>query len=356
MSDPDDSAEKSHEATPEKLKQARRDGQIARSNDLTTAGSYLGFWLVSSTFGAGAVLSIGADLQGALQNAADTGVSLSTQRVATILPSLVSAIAPWMLVPAVIAILTLVAQQALIITPKNLKPKMSRISPLSNAKQKFGRSGLFEFFKSAAKLILYSIVLGVFLAHNTDAILGSIHLSPHQSAAQMMRLTGRLLGIVVMVALGLGIVDLIWQRAEHQKRNRMSRKELLDETKNSEGDPEMKHKRRSKGQEIALNQMLADVPKADVVVVNPTHYAVALAWDRSSGGAPLCVAKGLDDTAAAIRKVAQEHGVPIQSDPPTARALHATFEIGEEITPEFFAPVAAAIRFADDMRKKARAR
>jgi flagellar biosynthetic protein FlhB len=100
--------------------------------------------------------------------------------------------------------------------------------------------------------------------------------------------------------------------------------------------------------------MMADVPKADVVIVNPTHYAVALQWSREKGSAPKCVAKGVDEVAAAIRRVANEHAVPIHSDPPTARALHATIEIGEEIMEEHYAPVAAAIRFAEAMRQRAK--
>ena len=134
----------------------------------------------------------------------------------------------------------------------------------------------------------------------------------------------------------------------------MSRKEMTDEAKEQEGDPHVKQQRRQKGYEIAMNQMLADVPDADVVVVNPTHYAVALKWDRLQGGAPICVAKGVDDIAARIRETANENNVPIHRDPPTARALYATVDIGEQILPEHYRAVAASIRFAEKMRAKMR--
>ena len=134
----------------------------------------------------------------------------------------------------------------------------------------------------------------------------------------------------------------------------MSHKELRDEYKESEGDPAMKQQRRQRAQDIAMNQMMGDVPSADVVVVNPTHYAVALKWKRGSGEVPVCVAKGVDEVAARIREKAREAGVPIHSDPPTARALHATIEIGQQISQEHYRPVAAAIRFADAMRKRAK--
>ena len=134
----------------------------------------------------------------------------------------------------------------------------------------------------------------------------------------------------------------------------MSRKELTDESKESEGDPHIKQQRRQRGYQIATNQMLAEVPKADVIIVNPTHYAVALKWDKTSGGAPVCVAKGVDEIATQIRKLAAEAGVPIHSDPPTARALHATIAIGAEIQSDHYRAVAAAIRFAEAMRVKAK--
>ena len=128
---------------------------------------------------------------------------------------------------------------------------------------------------------------------------------------------------------------------------------MMDELKQSEGDPLMKQQRRQRGQEIAMNRMLADVPKADVVIVNPTHFAVALQWDKTRA-APLCLAKGVDETAARIRELAQEYAVPLHSDPPTARALYAEVNIGEEIRPEHYRAVAAAIRFAENIRNKAR--
>lgn len=157
-----------------------------------------------------------------------------------------------------------------------------------------------------------------------------------------------------LVAITIGILDIVWQRLNHIRKNRMSRQELIDEMKDAEGDPVTKQQRRARGISLAMNQMLADVPKADVVIVNPTHYAVALKWDASSRRAPVCVAKGTDEIAARIREIAAEHAVPIQRDPPTARALYAGVQIGDEIPRDHYRAVAAAIRFAEGLRKKAR--
>ena len=134
----------------------------------------------------------------------------------------------------------------------------------------------------------------------------------------------------------------------------MSLRDIRQEHKEDEGDPHLKAARRQKAVDLALGSMLADVEKADVVIVNPTHYAVALEWKRGSGRAPVCLAKGVDEVAARIRERARAHKVPIWSDPPCARALHATVKIGDEIPHAQFGPVAAAIRFAEAMRQKAR--
>ena len=348
-----DSDDKQFEPTQKKLDDARRKGDIPRSTDLITAASYGGLLLVTISMGGEAALKLADGLAGVLARAndlSDVGLPAAGTLFATIGQPLV----PWFAGPALLALLAILGQRGLVFAPSKLEPKLSRISPLSNAKQKFGRAGLFEFFKSFLKLLIYSIVLGVYLAAQMPRLMQTIGLEPAMVVAELGRLTVGLLTIVLAVALALGVMDAVFQQAEHTRKNRMSRKELMDEVKHSEGDPQIKQQRRQRAVEIAMNQMLADVPEADVVIVNPTHYAVALKWDRGTPGAPVCVAKGIDEIAAKIREVASENAVPIHSDPPTARALHASVDIGDEIPPDHYVPVAAAIRFAETVRKKVR--
>jgi flagellar biosynthetic protein FlhB len=274
--------------------------------------------------------------------------------VGGLLAALAGALAPFFLVPALAALAALFAQQALVFAPEKLQPRLSRISPLATAKQKFGRAGLFEFAKSTVKLLIIGTILWVFLMGRLPRILGTMHLDPGMIAVEMMWLLLEFLALVVLVLALIGAADFLWQRHEHHRKNRMSHKELRDELRQSEGDPYMKRARRERGQEIAMNRMMADVPRADVVIVNPSHFAVALRWDRKTGGAPVCVAKGVDEVALRIRSTAAEAGVPIRRDPPAARALYATVEIGEQILPEHYRAVAAAIRFAEKMRLRAR--
>lgn len=359
MSEDTAPGDKPYDPTPARLEEARRKGEIVRSNDLNTAMTYGGFLLVLVLFGATLGQQIGTTLAVLLDQAPDLsrlmlgnggqaasgGILLAVGVPAGII----------LIVPGALLILSLFAQRAILFTPANLNPKLSRISPLSNARNKFGRNGLFEFAKAGAKLSLYGLLLAWMLWSRRDRILATPHSSGGQIIGELGRLTLEFLTAVVMMAALLAVVDYFWQIGAHHRKHRMDRQELVDETKKSEGDPHMKQQRRERGIDIALNKMLADVPKADVVVVNPTHYAVALTWKRDRGEVPVCVAKGVDHAAARIREVAAEAGVPVYSDPPTARALHATVEIGQGIAPDHYRAVAAAIRFADRMRRIARA-
>jgi flagellar biosynthetic protein FlhB len=263
---------------------------------------------------------------------------------------------PFFVVPGVLAIGALVATRSFVFATEKLKPKLNKISPIAQAKNKFGRSGLFEFAKSTVKLSIYGVILGIYLATRIEDIVATMALSPAMAMAELLRMAIAFLFLVLAVTLTIGGVDFLWQRAEHMRKHRMSHKEMRDEHKQMEGDPHMKQERRQRAIDIAMNKMLADVPDADVVVVNPTHYAVALKWDRKRGTAPKCVAKGVDEVAAKIREIAAENGVALHSDPPTARAIHASVEVGDEIRPEHYRAVAAAIRFAEALRKKARRR
>jgi flagellar biosynthetic protein FlhB len=359
MSGEEDDADKQHEATQQKLDQARKDGDIPSSVDLQTAAATAGFLLALYSFGSWAIQETGTAGMMLLEQS-DRLSGLITAGSGGVVGGLILALAAppigLLLVSPLLVLALLLASRAIVFAPKKLVPKLSRISPIAMAKHKFGVAGLVEFAKSSTKLILVSVVLYVLLGNRIDDILASLYLSPAMSAALMSRLVLEFLFILLLIQLAIGGADFLWQIHHHRQKLRMSRKEMMDGFKESEGDPHLKSARRQRAQEVATNRMLSDVASADVVVVNPTHYAVALKWDRKTGGAPLCVAKGLDEVARKIRERAAENGVPIHSDPPTARAIHATVEIGQEIRVEHYRAIAAAIRFADAMRRKAKKR
>lgn len=355
----EEAAAKEHEPTPQKLEEARRRGEVPRSADLATAAGYGGLLLALAAFGpataerlgtAGMVLLGQADRLAPLMEAGAAPVA------GGLVLALAAGLAPLLLLPAAGALIAWIAQRAVIVTPANLRPRLSRISPIAAAKAKFGRKGLVGFAKNFVKLVVVGAVLWAYLSARLPEIAGLAALDPRVAAARTMAVLTGFLALALAVAAVLGALDLLWQRAEHRRQNRMTRQELLDELKQSEGDPHLRGERRRRGREIAANRMMAEVPKATVVIVNPTHYAVALRWRRGDARAPVCVAKGVDAVAARIREAAAAAGVPLHRDPATARALHATVDVGEEIRPEQFMAVAAAIRFAEAMRARARAR
>ncbi|PVH30293.1 EscU/YscU/HrcU family type III secretion system export apparatus switch protein [Pararhodobacter oceanensis] len=359
MSGQDDDTERPYEATPRKLDEARKRGEIPKTSDLTAAAAAVGLLALTLLPGGWTPVKLGEIGQGLLARADMVGPALlggGTSTGGTILAQIGLAMAPIALLPGALALILLFALRGLVFAPQKLEPKLSRISPLSNAKNKFGPTGLMEFAKSTVKLIIYGMILWAFLAARMPELLAAQAQSSGPVAALLLRMMAEFLAIVVLVMIVIGTLDHFWQVYDHNRRQRMSHQELREDHKQAEGDPHMKQQRRARAQEIATNKMLTDVPQAAVVIVNPTHYAVALKWAPGSAQAPVCVAKGADEIAARIREVAQEATVPIHSDPPTARALFATTEIGAEISPDHYQAVAAAIRFAEAMRQRARKR
>ncbi len=358
MAEGDEDTEKSHEPTQHKLREARKKGDIARSVDVTTAAAYGGFLLAAIAIGAPSIQTVSTSLMVLVDQSSELAPLMFGGQSTSVVGGLLGAVAVgtfgWFLIPAALAILAVLAQRGFVFAPSKLSPKASRINPIKNAQNKFGPSGLFEFGKSFVKLLFYSVLLGVFLTYRMSDMAGAIHSNPKIVGALMASMIIDFMFVVLLIALGIGAVDYLWQHYDHLRKNRMSHKEVRDEFKQQEGDPYLKQERRQRGAQIASEQMMADVPTADVVIVNPTHYAVALKWSKAPGSAPVCVAKGVDHIAHAIRELAMENGVPVRRDPPAARAIHAGTKIGEEIDPAQYRPVAAAIRFAEAMRRKAR--
>ncbi|MEO1423849.1 MAG: flagellar type III secretion system protein FlhB [Pseudomonadota bacterium] len=362
MADQDDPSggEKTQEPSSHKLAEARRKGDVTRSTDLAGAAAYASLLVASAAMGTAIVTSAGGTLARVFDHAdrlsgpltGPGGPGLSGALVVEVLQPL----SGLLLAPLAGASLCLIAQRAFAPSAEKLLPKLSRIDPISNAKQKFGLSGMVEFLKTASKMGLVGALVVVLLLSQSDRIIGASQADPATVVRLMGGLFIQLLALVTGIAVIIGLLDYAWQSFDHRRKLRMSHQELKDEAKTTEGDPQMKAQRRARAEEIATNRMMADVPTADVVIVNPTHYAVALRWSRKRGTAPVCVAKGVDEVALRIRTLAEQHGIPIRQDAPTARSLHAATRVGAEIEEEHYRAVAAAIRFADRMRRLARER
>lgn len=352
--------EKIHDPTPEKRQDARKQGDIARSADMATAAVYLAMaalvsWPAGQLLGHSAAAMRGfLDHSGWLASRFDD--RLAAADLAGPIRAVTLPLLPFLLAPFLAALAAFMAQRAIVFVPSRLAPKLNRISLFHGFSNRFGRSGLFEFTKSLTKLAVIALVAGTVLSRHAEAIIGMAAAGPRTVFLTMCGISVELTIWIGLVAAMIAFIDYGWQRFEHTRRLRMSMQELRDELRESEGDPHVKGQRRRRAIEIATSRMLLDVPMADVVIVNPTHFAVALKWSRLQASAPVCVAKGTDEMAARIRAAAIGAGVPVRSDPPTARSIHDLVAVGQEIRPEHFKAVAAAIQFSERMRRAARER
>lgn len=348
--------DKPHDPSQKRLDDARRRGEIPRSQDVLTASCYAGFLVAGYVFPE--TLPAAADAATSMLAQADRWapqvLSSAAHGVSPVASSMILPLAPFFLLPALVVLVVLFAQRGIVFAPEKLAFKATRIDPLAALRQKFGPDGLMDFARSVVKIGLTGMLLFWFLGRHAPDLFNAVMLTPGGGVGVMLRLVMQFMTLVFLISLVLGAVDHLWQVLRHRARNRMSRQEMVEEHKEAEGDPHFKQHRRQRGQEIAMNRMLRDVETADVVVVNPTHYAVALKWNRARRQAPVCVAKGVDEAAAAIRARAAEHGVPVHRDAPTARAIFATVRLGEPIRPDHYRAVAAAIRFAEAMRRRAK--
>ena len=355
MSGEDNGQEKNFEASQSKLDEARKQGDVAQSPEVGSLMVYCGFALGLLVFGGMIAQSFLKDLSALLTYPEAMGnAALHSDTGRALVIDLALAGAPLILCLTFAVCAGLAIQRSVTFAPKRIEPKLSKISPLSNAKQKYGRDGMAEFAKRAVKLGIVTVTAIFYLIRLIGEVAYEIGRPEAYLFPKLVQETFLLLSCIIIASVIIAAVDLPFVQWSHKFKQRMTREEMKDEHKKSEGDPMMKSQRRARAREIANSTMLADVKTSSVVIVNPTHYAVALAWDRDAGSAPICVAKGVDHLAFAIREAAKAAGVVIHSDPPTARAVHATVEIGEAIRPEHYAAVASAIHLAQVLSKKGR--
>ncbi len=352
----DSSQEKSFDATETKIRKSREKGDTPQSTEANTLLLYLGVFIaifLAGGYGATKIFTSMTSLL-AYPDRISSSLLLSGDGSALfdVMRGIGAGLFPLFLLPFCVLIMSLIVQQAVVFAPTKLKPKLSKISPISNAKQKYGGNGMVEFGKRFAKLIFITVIAGIFFAGTFFTLPSLASLPAIMIMIEIRSVTMTLLLYMIGAMAVLTLIDLPYVRFAHLKKLRMTLQEIRDENKDSEGDPHMKSARRARAQAISQSTMMRDVATADVIIVNPTHYAVALKWARTPGSAPICVAKGTDDVALQIRQRAKLHAVPIHSDPPCARSLHALVEIGETIKAEHFSAVAAAIHFADQLKPK----
>lgn len=350
----DDDSEKTEEPTGKKLQDAINKGNFPSSQEFKT---WFLFLFATAAVAGGApwlAREISEVLQGYMQRLHE----ISTDTSGTLQPmvTLVWDIFWIMIIPFMVflvgGIVGNVVQQPFVFVTDKIKPDLKKVDPISGFKKKFGVQVLVEFAKNLAKLIVVSTLVFLIIwpeREKLDTIMMFdvfyILVEMHEMAIAMF------VGILIFMTV-IAAADFTWTRHKHHESMKMTKQEVKDERKQTDGDPLVKGKIRALRMERSRQRMMANVPNADVVVTNPTHYAVALEYKHGQNDVPVLLAKGVDAVAFKIREVAEENGIPIIENPPVARALYAAVEIDEEIPPEHYKTVAEIIGYIMRLGKR----
>jgi flagellar biosynthetic protein FlhB len=354
MAEEQDDTEKTEDPTQKRLEEALKRGDVVNSQEVNTWFVIAGATLVLTTFSGGAGGSVTAMMRGLIANSFQLRVDgpALLALFEKIGLELLAALAVPFLLLMLAAIAGNMIQHRLVWSFESLTPKLSKISPAAGLKRLFSKQALANFAKGIVKLVLVGTVLTALMWPERGKLMA---LSRSDIAAVLplaMKLALKLMGAVVAMLAVVAAADYLFQYRQWFEKQKMSLRELKDEFKQSEGDPAIKGKMRQVRQARMRKRMMANVPKAAVVITNPTHYAVALQYERGMD-APICVAKGVDAVALKIREVACENDIPIVENPPLARTLHASVEVDQAIPPEHYKAVAEVIGYVLKLRRRA---
>jgi len=346
--------QKTEDPTQKRLDEAHEKGQVAVSRELNHWFMFGGGLIAVFVFGPQLVrdVSRAAAILIERPHAITVDVAGLTNLFTDLTLQIATALAPMLAVLVVAAVAGSLLQAGLLLAPDQIIPKLERISPAAGFKRLFSARAVIELLKGIAKLIVVGAVGWFAIAPYMTSIEHFVLLTPEDTANETRNIVLVLMGAVMAAMTVIAGADVLYQRFSHHRSLRMSREELREEFKQSEGDPHIKGRLKQIRAERARRRMMADVPKADVVITNPTHFAVALKYEQGTMSAPRVVAKGADVIAAKIREVAQANEVPIVENPPLARALYAGVDLDEEIPAEHYRAVAEVIGYV--MRLKGR--
>lgn len=346
MVDKPDKESKTEQPTPKKIRDALEEGNVPHSREANTLASLAGVVVLAAFFAGDGTASMTAALQSfiddpggwRLENAADASRIFEYVAVAA-----TGLLAPVALILVAFGLGASFLQNAPRLVPKRIAPDVSRLSIFKGFQRIFGAQGRVEFLKATLKLTGVAIGGTLLLMSMRDDVLRTMMSDPRSLPAVLLSTGLWLFGLAVLAMAVLGAADLVWSRYFWHSELRMTRQEVKDEMKQSEGDPIVRSRMRSLARDRSRRRMIAAVPKATLVIANPTHYAVALRYVREEGPAPLVVAKGADLIALKIREIAEANNIPVIEDKPLARALYDSVEVDQLIPPDFYKAVAEII-------------
>lgn len=346
--------ERTEQATPRRRQEARRRGQVARSVELSSVAVFLAVVMVLKAVSEGALQGAMESIRFALTNLSHTEFSpaLALSFTSGCLGHAAKAFLPVIGVAMVVGVAVNLLQVGVMFTAEPLAPNWARLNPVAGFMRLFSRRAFVESVKTLLKVLLIGWL--AFSAVRADAamLLRTSEIDPLMVLMLVGQLLYKMAWRVGLAMLVLALLDYGFQRWEYEKSLRMTKEEVKQELKQTEGDPQVKSRIRARQQAIARRRMMQAVPKADVVVTNPTHYAVALQYDSQKMAAPTVVAKGMNLIALRIRELAQQHSVPIVENPPLAQSLYRTVDIGEQIPPELYQAVAEVLAYVYRLRRR----
>jgi len=350
----DDAADKTEEPTAKRQEEARAEGRIPQSVEITSAAVLLAALLATSRSGEGAVAALRESMRRNLFaiTATDLTPAALGHTLQGMLGDCVAVVAPILLATGVAGLAATIAQIGFQIHAQRLLPDLSKISPSSGLQRIFSKRGLVELLKASAKIGLIGWIAWKMIEARERTIIALVDASPRETLAITGEEVTRLVAWTVTVLAAFAAVDYGWQRRQHHQGLRMSRSEVKDERRQSEGDPQIKARVRRAYQQIAKSRSLADVPKADVVITNPVHLAVALRYAPGEMGAPRVVAKGAEGVAQRIKDIARQHGIPIVERRSLARALFRSVPVGGEIPAALYRAVAEILAYIYALRQR----
>ncbi|MCC5901304.1 MAG: flagellar type III secretion system protein FlhB [Halomonas sp.] len=348
MADNDSDQEKTEEATPRRKDKAREEGQVPRSRELTTfmllLGGVIGLW------------SMGQMLYDQLGMVMEQAFLFERRQVMESTPMLVNALdlgqrtlfamIPLFLLLAIVALVAPALLGGWLVSAKSMRPKLSKLNPIKGVKRIFSTQALIELAKAIAKSVLVGSVAATFLYANIGRFMGLMDQPIQQALVSALNMAALAAGLIVLSLIVVILIDVPFQLWSNAKKLRMSKEEVKREHKESEGDPHVKGRIRQQQQAMARGRMMSKVPDADVIITNPTHYAVALMYQEGSMGAPRLVAKGADAVAVRIREIGSEAGVPRLEAAPLARALYHHVDLEAEVPAELYTAVAEVMAWA----------
>jgi flagellar biosynthetic protein FlhB len=343
----DDPEDKTEEPTARKLADARSKGDVVKTPDLPQLASFMAAAAVIAVAGGWMSRDMAVALKPFLEHpeafsvGGGGGVGVAQQALMAAVPMLAAVLAA----SVIAGVAGNVMQTGLLWTPSKLAPSFDKLSPMSGLKRLFGVDSIMQFAKSIVKVVLVGWIAWMVVKPRLADMPGLAAMDALAILPYLCDILRRLVFSIGGFLLVIAGFDWFWQRQRFMARHRMSKEELKEDYKQTEGDPHVKAKQKQIRIQRSRRRMMAAVPTATVVVMNPTHYAVALKYEAGEGGAPVCVAKGLDSLALKIRAVAEEAGVPVIEDPPLARSLYAAVEVDDFIPPKHYEAVAKIIGF-----------